>query len=488
MKRKSPTLVMFPFMASAPPVPIGGWRFVRWENAVKDRVPASLQPRYLRWSRKLPWSRPGWGSPCAAIPEDHTTLPLADVVHVMMYCHLSSRSKLGCTRASFTYREVQAVQPNFRPFRQIPEVRATPFHATGWSESLLMALSGTFSKAPSLGPSELLPRVRRAIVLHNEAYWLWETDRPISTVFFVLTLALAFEALFTPPRSRRLEHPGDLCHLRSGPLRELHAGRSPHPDRMRQAILEYIGTTSFCDELVAELSPALCARPGESIDGFAARLRDVLDAHLCGASGISATILQNMKVLLLEGRQEEYFWRGLTEWWKGFYGLRSRIAHGGSLDEGDFLRLGEKKEGRHHAMVARRMFSAVIYALLRSQGLCAAEPGGRDLERYVKPALDEMIPNGVRFDIVSEMVGRGDYLQHEHQTELRDLLDGIQDWDASFSVDQASRVTKALDGLKEQGTRLPKFISWAVPAVLQKVKRLQTYAEYMRTRPPSTVL
>jgi hypothetical protein len=295
---------------------------------------------------------------------------------------------------------VRARQPRFQEFRRIPEVSAAPFHAGDWTESLLVGLSSLFGKAPSLDQGEMFPRIRRAIILHNEAYWLWDTKRPLSTAFFVLTLALAFEALFTPKRRpRSVEMPG-----------------------------------------------------------------------------ISATVLQELKNLLLDGRHKPFHERGLKEWWNAFYGLRSRIAHGGTVSEDDFVTLGRKRKGRHHAMVARRMFAAVIHALLMKHGLCPADGSGLEHERYVKPALDEMVPNGVRFGMVSGIVDRGDLGNRQCQTELDDLLGGIQDWDLSFTKDQERRLTSALDRLRND-EELPAHLSSRVSEALEKVEMLRLSAE-----------
>jgi len=408
---------MFPFMASAPSGQVGGWRFVKWEAAVEDRIPVKLRPRYLRWLDKYPWSRRGFGEPHAAVREADTAVSLDDLATIMMYCHLSLHSRFSCTRDSFIYREVRARLPGPQRFPRIRKVNAAPFHAIEWNENLLVALSKVFAQAPSLDQGELLPRIRRAIILHNEAYWLWDTERPVSTVFFVLTLALAFEALFTP-------------------------ARRPKSDE---------------------------------------------------TPGISATVRQELKGLLLHGRRERYYERGLKKWWNAFYDLRSRIAHGRTVSEDDFLALGKKK-GRHHAMVARQMLGAVVYSLLAKQGLCPADPLGLAYERHVKPALDQMVPNGVRFDevsdIVSNMFERGklkDDEDHERERELDNLLCGIQDWDMSFTEAQERRLTAALVQLLNNEARLP-LLSRAVRRTQVRVELLRALSEQVRSRPPRRLL
>jgi len=403
---------MLPFMASAPPTQVGGWRFVKWEDAVRDRVPAGLRSRYLRWCDKYRWDRLAGGSPHAALRETETALPLDEMVVIMMYCHLSrGNDKLGCTRDSFNCKEVRVRQPRYQSFRRIKPYRTKPFYASAWSEHLLLGLSALFAQAPSLGQSELLPRIRRAIILHNEAYWLWD-DRPISNVFFVLTLALAFEALFTKARQRKSD----------------------------------------------------------------------------AAPGISATVRQGLSELLLHDRFERYHERGLKKWWDAFYGLRSRIAHGGKVNEDDFLTFGDKKAGRHHAEVARKMLSAVIFSLLVKKGLSTTDGAMLECEQLVKAALGKMVPNSVRFKTISDMVECGDFVQRSHQRVLDDLLRGIQDWDAAFSIGQARRLTTALGRLTNYQGRLGRVLFDVVREAQTKVIRLQFYEQQMRSHPPAGLL
>ena len=373
-----------------------------WTRAVELLVPEpARRPNYLRWTIKFKPSGSMWGVPHAAIMEPDATLSIDDLVTVLAYVWLSRHSRYNCSVESFSHREVTDSKLMDYRFEAAPVVRTGAFNVADADPEMLNALARVRAVRADTGAKEEdTPgdRLFRAVRLHNEAHWIW-AQRASARPLFVLAMALAFEALFTP-KKEKLRRNGDPSALRLDEEEVKQAVDEDAYTDLTDAVRDFILSTSFVEQVAESAVQAARSPTAGAKDGIRKRLIEAVRSRLVGGSGILAALRNGVLATLSNTGMDAVTHEQMRKWCNEFYGLRSAIAHGDAIEDSSY----RFEDVRRHEFIARDVFRAVVFESLVKLGCLSPSTSKRLRHTFTHPALASVVPNNVRLKSIETVV------------------------------------------------------------------------------------
>jgi hypothetical protein len=289
-----------------------------------------------------------------------------------------------------------------------------------------------------------------------------------TVLWFVAGLGMAFEALFGHAERRHLTRNGDAQLL--GP-----------PNGRKPKVLEsFVASSSYFGDLgeVLDSTGQLNAETDTLVGAVKARLEGGLDA-------VTATLRRGLVETLrshLAGIDVEDDVTRLGQWFNAFYGLRSRLAHGGEVSESHLYEKG-LSGGRWYGNTGRKVLKAAVVAMLVNNGYYNGLPSGLLFAKHhIERTVQAVLTKGQRITRAIRMIEHEAFKNSEHASRLADLLASIgeQDGDDSYSAIQLEELKRALDALKRSSA--PQYLKWKSATLRSQIELLATLHDIVGMR------
>ncbi len=458
-------ILLFPFLSVNEELSIGGWDVAPWDHNQDVSLSNEERQRCLQW---LEASSSRHSTVC--VRSDNAALTPDELCIILEYVSVSRWPEHKCGGRCFS--PVRIAVPPSRA--DMPRLWPPCSRDSGWIDTsdldLYAALTASFVETDP-EKTGFGSKLRRAVTLFSEAHRAHQEgltfddlgpDEPghRTVLWFVAGLGMAFEALFGREGKRHLAKNGDRQLLGSADC------RNP------EGLAAFVASSSYFGDLkeVLDSTGQLNAEVDALADAVKARLESGLDA-------VTAMLRRELVEALrphLTGMHVEDDVTRLARWFSAFYGLRSRLAHGGEVSESHLYESG-LSGGRWHGNTARTVFRAAVATLLANSGYYDRLPSGLLFaKRHVERAVQAVLTKGQRITRAIRMIENEAYANNEHASRLADLLASIgeQDGDDSYSDVQLEELKLALGALERSSA--PQYLKWKSSALWPQIELLET--------------